>query len=91
MSRSKLLHEIANHVANTPVSGSWSQTYPDVGIDIKDRSVDVIDGAMFYPQHATYHPTSNNFNYSTGFDYVLFYPTFADTGTGPRAFSDCKC
>lgn len=74
----------------TNVSGSWSQTYPDVGIDIKDRSVDVIDGAMVHTQHVTYYPTSNKFNYSTGFDYVLFYPTFADTGTGPRAFSDCE-
>lgn len=74
----------------TKVSGSWSQSYSDVGISIKDRQVEVFDGAMYNTQHKIYTPTTNKFDYLTGFNYVLFYPTLIDAGTGPRAFSDCE-
>lgn len=74
----------------TKVSGSWSQTYTNTGIDIQDMEVEVMDGTAWGMNHEVYYPEDRVFSFNTGWDYVLLYPNIADAGTGPRAFSDCE-
>lgn len=91
----KITYYLANgntDIKVTNVSGSWSQTYADTGIDIKDMEVTVLNGctANFHIQEGYYYPTDRTFSFNTGWDYFMVYPTDASTGAGTRTFSDCK-
>ena len=55
------------------------------------REVDYGDGAPFLSSHSAHqYPTSNSFNYSTGWGWVTYYPASADAMSGARAFTSAS-
>ena len=71
------------------VSGGWVPS--NSLLRVYNREVDYGDGAPFLSSHSAHqYPTSNSFNYSTGWGWVTYYPASADAMSGARAFTSAS-
>ena len=70
------------------VSGSWTPTTSSFTMSFSDRQVMVTDGVYgLVGKTNWYYPSSNSYYYSTGWGYVIKYPSSAEAHTGAAAFS----
>lgn len=73
----------------TNISGSWTGSISSV--ETKDREVAVTDGAGVAgigSKVLRWNPTSDTFDYDTGWGYVQNMPHSAEAMTGPRGYSE---
>ena len=68
------------------VSGSWTQASSSFTMTFSDRQVMVADGVPLGRKN-WYYPSSNSFYYSTGWGYVIKYPSSSSAYTGAGGFS----